>query len=236
MKKLIFIFCFSFLFSNAQEKINTVNYKALAAEKFSEGENANKDLGFIDDMLKDSEINFELVFDKNQAVYMAIDRLDINESKANMAQIIFGAKNIYYLNSKSREFIIQMEAYGETFLIPINSWEWYVTNESKKIGKYTCYKATTTMTVENSKGIFKHPVTAWFTNEIPVSFGPKGYYGLPGLILELHEGKQIHVAQNVKLSQDSDVTIAKPIKGLKMTQKEFDNIGKEMDENNQKRN
>jgi GLPGLI family protein len=92
------------------------------------------------------------------------------------------------------------------------------------------------MTVENSKGIFKHPVTAWFTNEIPVSFGPKGYYGLPGLILELHEGKQIHVAQNVKLSQDSDVTIAKPIKGLKMTQKEFDNIGKEMDENNQKRN
>jgi GLPGLI family protein len=32
-------------------------------------------------------------------------------------------------------------------------------------------------------------ITAWYTPEIPVSQGPEGYWGLPGLILEVNDGK-----------------------------------------------
>jgi GLPGLI family protein len=34
-------------------------------------------------------------------------------------------------------------------------------------------------------------ITAWYTPEIPVNQGPEGYWGLPGLILEVNDGKTI---------------------------------------------
>lgn len=34
-------------------------------------------------------------------------------------------------------------------------------------------------------------VVAWFTKELPYYLGPKFFYGLPGLILEINEGNTI---------------------------------------------
>jgi GLPGLI family protein len=34
-------------------------------------------------------------------------------------------------------------------------------------------------------------VTAWYTPEIPVNQGPDKYWGLPGLILEVNDGKTV---------------------------------------------
>ena len=56
---------------------------------------------------------------------------------------------------------------------------WKITNEIKKIGKFTCKKATTTFRGRD--------YTAWFTNEIAVPFGPWKLNGLPGLILEAYD-------------------------------------------------
>ena len=49
--------------------------------------------------------------------------------------------------------------------------------ETKKIGKYTCKKATATFRGTN--------IEAYYTQEIPVSIGPYKFKGLPGLILEI---------------------------------------------------
>jgi len=49
--------------------------------------------------------------------------------------------------------------------------------ETKKIGKYTCKKATTTYRGTD--------IEAYYTPEIPVSIGPYKFKGLPGLILEV---------------------------------------------------
>jgi GLPGLI family protein len=55
------------------------------------------------------------------------------------------------------------------------------------IGGYLCYKATSPF--YNLETWFddnhKLDITAWYTTKIPVNFGPNGYHGLPGLILEL---------------------------------------------------
>ena len=78
-----------------------------------------------------------------------------------------------------------------------------MTGESKKIGKYTCYKATYEKEVEEAtfsfgnfnqaqntpkkKKMKKVNVVAWFTPEIPIATGPSRYGGLPGLILEVSD-------------------------------------------------
>ncbi|NCO63739.1 MAG: GLPGLI family protein [Flavobacteriales bacterium] len=218
----------------AQNSINIVTYKAMFAEKFSEGSSANKDLGFLDEIVKGKEVFFELIFNKNEANYKQKNELDVNDFDAKIKKALFGGNTFFYLNTKNREYISQIEAYGEIFLVPLVKWKWKLTNESKKIGSYKCYKATTIKTVDNSEGVFSFLVTAWFTNEIPVNFGPKGYYGLPGLILELHENKQVHFAQNIKLNQNSINGIEKPTKGIKMTHKEFEAFGKNFYEKNKK--
>ncbi|CAM1351067.1 GLPGLI family protein [Tenacibaculum insulae] len=59
---------------------------------------------------------------------------------------------------------------------------WEITNEFKKIGEYKCQKAT---------GYFRgRTYTTWFTNKIPVPFGPWKLQGLPGLIIEVKDAKK----------------------------------------------
>ena len=48
--------------------------------------------------------------------------------------------------------------------------------EQKVIKGYPCMKAV--------KSDSLYTIEVWFTSKIPVSSGPKGLYGLPGLILE----------------------------------------------------
>lgn len=57
--------------------------------------------------------------------------------------------------------------------------KWVLCNEQKQIGNYNCQKAITRFRGRD--------YTAWFTLEIPVSFGPWKLNSLPGLILEVIE-------------------------------------------------
>lgn len=61
-------------------------------------------------------------------------------------------------------------------------FKWNLQNESKKIGKFTCYKATTQF-----RG---REYIAWYTPEIPLPYGPWKLQGLPGLILEAYDSSQ----------------------------------------------
>jgi GLPGLI family protein len=56
---------------------------------------------------------------------------------------------------------------------------WKLQKETKKIGNFDCHKATTKF-----RG---REYTAWYTNEIPVPYGPWKLQGLPGLILEAYD-------------------------------------------------
>lgn len=63
-------------------------------------------------------------------------------------------------------------------------------------------------------------ITVWYTPSIPVSFGPAGYDGLPGLVLESSTSSFYLIAQNIQF-QDKQLQIKRPKKGDKITLDEF---------------
>ncbi len=67
-------------------------------------------------------------------------------------------------------------------------------------------------------------ITAWYTPEIPVSQGPDSYWGLPGLILEVNDGKTIILCSKVVMNTKEKAEIKAPKVGKEVTQKEYDEI------------
>lgn len=87
-------------------------------------------------------------------------------------QVVYSVnKNIMWSNLYLRELVYVKET------VPVI--DWVINNETKKIGKFNCKKATASFRGRN--------YIAWFTTEIPVPFGPWKLNGLPGLILEAYD-------------------------------------------------
>lgn len=176
-----------------------------------------------------NDFQFILEFTTNESIFKLEDKLNLSINEMRMARM-FGGRGIYYSNLNKNESIHQVESFGQLFIKTrsFDSLEWKLLNESKKIGKFLCYKATSVKIVENDK-IFKKQVIAWYYPEIPVSFGPIGYGGLPGLIIELRvENEAIYLLNKLELNPIQSIKIIKPNKGKRVTEKEYDEIGKNL--------
>ena len=226
-----------------------------------------------------SERTYELTFDKTSSLYVEEEKL---ESPSNpqrggrggfrvIAGFAGGGK--YYKNVQHQEYLNQTEMFGKQFLIKdsLNQWEWELGSETKKIGKYTCYKATaiaqpdttsfdrlrrmarrgrggperqggapnqdkneaekrdSTGTQSNSLlSRIEEPeeriITAWYAPEIPISQGPGPYWGLPGLILEVNDGRTAILCSKIVMNAEDKEEIKAPAKGKKVSQAEYDEI------------
>jgi len=67
-------------------------------------------------------------------------------------------------------------------------------------------------------------VTAWYSPDIPVSQGPENYWGLPGLILEVSDGKTVILCSKIVINPKEKKEIKAPKKGKVVTQQEYDKI------------
>jgi GLPGLI family protein len=100
---------------------------------------------------------------------------------------------------------------------------WKFLNESKLIDGYECYKTTNEYIVINSKGKFRHPVVAWYCPQLPYSFGPADYGGLPGLILELQVRNNVFGVEKIILDHKIEEPIKLPTKGEVITDEDYNN-------------
>ena len=74
-------------------------------------------------------------------------------------------------------------------------------------------------------------ITAWYTPEIPVNQGPENYWGLPGLILEVNDGKTTILCSKVVLNIKEKAEIKAPTNGKEVSQKVYDEtVVKKMEE------
>jgi GLPGLI family protein len=67
-------------------------------------------------------------------------------------------------------------------------------------------------------------VTAWYTMDVPVPQGPENYWGLPGLILEVSDGKTTILCSKIVINPKEKKEIKAPKNGKVVTQKEYDKI------------
>ena len=177
--------------------------------------------------LKDNKdkIKYELLFKNSEANYKLIKNLIIeNNNSLNYAILLTGGREEVYTNLKEQATLKRVEIFGEIFIVKSNSKkEWTLTQETKIIAGYKCFKAVLKKEENNNK-IKKPDIIAWYSPQIPISFGPKGYSNLPGLILELKVGPIIYFATKIELNPKEEIEVKRITNGKIVTEEEFDNI------------
>ena len=114
----------------------------------------------------------------------------------------------------------QLDFLGRTYIVEEDAsrYKWKILNEIKEVAGYLCMKAETVDTVKGTK------IHAWFSDEIPISAGPEGFYGLPGMILALdfNDGDVVITATKVEFSETLvELPIPKKMKGRSITREEL---------------
>lgn len=103
-------------------------------------------------------------------------------------------------------------------------------NEKEGVKKAETVKDTAKAKKTNFTDDWEMPkenvITAWYCPEIPVNQGPENYWGLPGLILEVNDGKTVILCSKLVLNSKEKVEIKPASKGKEVTQKEYDEIVK----------
>lgn len=137
----------------------------------------------------------------------------------------------YYYNNYGKEIIMNTFINKEFFVkIPVDKYSWVITDESKIIDGYQCYKATGIHEVNDFRGKKNYTINAWFCPTLPFNYGPAEFFGLPGLIFEAYyeNAKEKYVLQSIKFPDELIV----PIVGNKeiISEAEFtDNFNKMME-------
>lgn len=246
-----------------------------STSEFAKNFDGNKDMTpemknqIMERMKKMFEKTFVLNFDKSSSVYKEEEKLDApgQGGGGRMMSSFMGGGGTYYKNVKEKQYTVDKEVFGKEFLIKdsLPNLKWVLSDESKKIGDYTCFKATAVK--EASKTDFRNyrrkkevpkketeegkvdekdtsekkeekktnffadidmpkevTVTAWYCPEIPVNQGPDEYWGLPGLIMEVNDGKTIIMCSKLVLNVKEKIEIKAPTGGDKVSQKEYDDI------------
>ncbi|SNQ42722.1 GLPGLI family protein [Cellulophaga lytica] len=221
MQKIVLLLIF-FISVVIYSQNSTIKYTVSTNKALGDNSKDNT-LNDVNNALLNTTLDFQLTFSTKESFYELDELLD-DGINSKIASIFFGASKKYYTNVNTKECLLQALAYGDLYLVSLEKPNWVLKKENKKIGKYTCYKAVTEYTVVNSKGNFIKKVTAWYTPQIKGSFGPRGYFGLPGTILELQDDKILISATEINLLSKKKNEIKKPIKGKKISKKEYDNL------------
>lgn len=195
-------------------------------------------------MKKMFQKTFTLDFTNSESIYKEVQELDgPTAPQLNGVNVVFasgGGTDVLFKSLKEKRMASKVDLMGKIFLIKdeLVNYDWEMTGETKNIGKFTCYKAIfkeekEQMRLEMNDGELNEEkvkvtitINAWYTPDIPVSNGPKNYWGLPGLILEVNDGKQTIVCTEVILNSSETIEIKEPKKGKQVSRKKFEEISR----------
>jgi len=229
MKQFLFVLFFGYGILCAQNN-GRISYKAFFAKSEATEELKEKNrLQYqerLDEEMMAKMLTFNLDFNENESLFYLsnslISEFENQDTKKYVTGLFYGFDEIY-INKSENKLIEQLYyAFGTILRITKASFVvWNLTKETKDISGYKCYKATYTY-IQKWKGKeFPWEITAWYSPELNLQYGPIRYSGLPGLILELTEDNRGFVVDKIEFYKEP-IKIKKPNKGEVLTEEEID--------------
>lgn len=223
------------------------------------GVNDQMKKAIVDELKKASEKTYTLYFDSKTSLYEEVETIKAGNDNVitigfDMATKMMNGGKLYK-NLSEDYFLQERDLLGTEFLVKdqIIKLEWELSSETKLIGEYVCYKATAKNTFDvdfsdiannkESTGFLSRMtensnknnlITAWYTPQIPIANGPSLLGGLPGLILEVNDGKNIILCSELVINPKKTKQIKTPKKGKIVTLEEYNKLLKETLEELQK--
>lgn len=177
-----------------------------------------------------SQKTFFLEFDTEQAYFKSPPKLPLEDDKSEMVirmvNVMVGENESYYRDDKLKKTYKFDSFRGNNYVIELRKVEdWDFSEETKIILGYKCKKASRKYEQFNErKGEYVefNPVV-WYCPELPLPYGPIGFDGLPGLVLEgTNNNKIVYRAKKVQLNKKVDI---KPkFKGERIDQDKFEGL------------
>ena len=164
------------------------------------------------------QLEYELVFNGQQSRFEMREMMAVGSSDPFVRVANAASQGTFFNDLEQEERFVQRDAFGQELLVQLHPLEWEITNEIATVRGFSCRKAKTEKIVPGRDGIIRYPVEAWFTTEIPLNFGPVGFAGLPGLIVELNlDNRKFYLKE---LKEKENISIKEPT-GKKIGTKEF---------------
>lgn len=202
---LFFFICTVNVFSQIKNGVITYGVVKSETEKFSDNEFLNK----VERELKQIESLFTatLFFDKEQAYFSLNDIVLPEDKDVGLYAGLLDMQFKVYENRGNKIFrrFVNNTRIGEVVKTDTLQYNWVITNETKDISGYKCYKATTLRYSDSGVMDEKYAISAWFTPKIPVPYGPNGYGKLPGLILELQSFMSTIYVKTINLNVEEEL-------------------------------
>lgn len=185
MKKIILFLFFTMSSLGQNYKISYGKSIANDVEDIEKIKDVNVKNNIISINQSFEQLEYELLINNNFAIFKYIKTLKMPGFNPR-AITVGGGSGIHYYDKINNVEIYETEMTGKKYFIKsnINKYNWTITSETKTINNFLCYRAIASISYDDFRGKEKHEIEAWFCPEIPFSYGPDIYYGLPGLIFE----------------------------------------------------
>lgn len=245
MKKglIIFLFFIQFMALKAQDFHGSAVYilkNNTPDLKFGEDVSDDAKKKLLEKVSDASKQFYILNFDKTRSVYQEdlalispVGKMRVTRTSSSLQD----QSGKIYKDIKNKILLIEKDFLGKSFLVSdsLQPLQWTFKNETKQIGDYLCYKAVAEVTGNEVEDFIRKKmkasnktfatesdtnseiITAWYTPDIPVNQGPKAYWGLPGLILEVNTPVSTILCSKIILNGKDNFSVKIPVKGKKVT-------------------
>jgi GLPGLI family protein len=216
---LVVVFYF-FLSTNifSQNSSGKITYKIANIDFVDKGGNA--DATAMLSIAKTQQ--YQLLFNNEQISFRMLESMSNESTSAfhNKLAKIYVSNSDFYFDYKNNH-LLESKNDGTILEQKIQKLSWKITNETKMIDNYKCYRATYSFEyMARDYKMKTRIITAWFAPNLPYPYGPKNYHGLPGLILELTDRTVTFLVSKIELS-DKQVEIKIP-SGQRISKDEYE--------------
>mgnify|MGYP003609672113 CR=1 FL=1 len=219
MKK-IFVLLFIYSQYSVAQNVSPIIVKYKPVIEIVKIDKEKKHAEMVEEMMQ-SFLNKTFILKINNEGFLFEEEksLQNNEKESQISKIsniVFSVNTFFYEKKRNQLFSV----FNNLSIKANHNYDWDLLAETKMIDNYNCYKAICNKKFYTRKGEeVNQLITAWYSPEINLNYGPNGYMGLPGLILELEFDKKKIVAKEISFLV-KDLKIDFP-KNKEVTEEEY---------------